>query len=506
MACAAAASCARRPAERPLDAITISVPYEIGTLDPHASGSAGSLSIASNFYEPLVASSAALRPEPALASRWENPDPLTWIFHLRPGVRFHSGRRLRASDVVYSFDRLREGRDLELSVYADDVAEARALDSSTVRLRTREPVTILLNKLQYVFIVPEGSTAETLARSENGTGPYTLAEWTSDSRLRMTAFDRYWGNRPALRRATFRLARTADDAIADLVSGRSHLVACNSRRLDAAAARLPGVSIERRSSLFVKYLAFDVSREAALFCSAPRNPFRQAIVRKAVDLSIDRAKLAAALSAETLPATQLVPPAVFGFDPAVAPPAHDPAEARHLLREAGFPSGFRVVLHTRRIFLETARLVKEMLAESGIAVEIAILPDADFWKTLAERRPTLVLDRFACQTGDASEVFEGVVHSADPARRFGAYNFGGWSYPELDRDIERSDSEITAAARSAILHRVMERLSEEHLIVPLDVEEDAYAIRGEYRWQPRVDSDIRVAEISPSPAADVDGR
>jgi peptide/nickel transport system substrate-binding protein len=486
---------ASRPAPR---AIAISVPYEIDTLDPHANGSAGNLSIAANFYEPLVTASPALRLEPALAVSWENPDPLTWIFHLRRGVVFHSGRPLRARDVVYSVERLRAESGLELAVYVRDVAEVRALDDSIVRIRTRQPVTILLNKLQYVFIVPEGSTSETLARREDGTGPYRLVEWAPGSRISAAAFDRYWGTKPAIARATFRLARSGDDAIADLLSGRSQLVSCNSRRLQDAAGRRRDVRIARQGSLFVKYLAFDVRRESALFCPARPNPFRQASVRRAVAAAIDREGLAGELSADTRPATQLVSPVVFGFDPDLRPPARDPELARRLLRESGLPSGFPVVLHTRRIFLETARVVKEMLAEAGIEVEIAVLPDAEFWEALREKRPTFVLDRFACQTSDASEVFEAVVHSADPGRHFGEYNFGGWSEPDLDRDIEASGGDLTVAARSALLRSVMDRVNDRALFVPLDVEEDVYAVRAGYRWEPREDSDIRIAEIRPA--------
>ncbi|HWC64648.1 MAG TPA: ABC transporter substrate-binding protein, partial [Thermoanaerobaculia bacterium] len=459
-----ATGCVPHASGRAPAAIRISVPYELGTLDPHANGSAGNLSIAANFYEPLVTSSPGLRLEPALAVSWENPDPLTWIFHLRPGVVFHSGRTLRARDVVYSVERLRSDRGLELAAYARDVAEVRAIDDSTVRIRTGEPVTILLNKLQYVFIVPEGSTPETLAGREDGTGPYRLLRWSPGSRLAMTAFDRYWGTKPAFARADFLLARSGDEAIADLVSGRSELVSCNSRRLQDAAAGRPAVRIVRQSSLFVKYLAFDVRPEGGGFCSARPNPFGLAAVRRAVALSIDRERLAATLSTDTRPATQLVTPAVFGFDPDLRPPARDPEEARRLLRESGLPSGFHVVLHTRRIFLETARLVKEMLADSGIDVEVEVLSDAEFWRALAEKRPTFVLDRFACQTSDASEAFEAVVHTADPTRRFGEYNFGGWSEPDLDRDIEASGGDLTVAARSAVLRRIGDRVSERDLI------------------------------------------
>lgn len=494
-ALSAAPGCVRGPAGGTSGAITISVPFEIETLDPHASGSAGALAIATNFYEPLVGTDAILRPRPALATAWENPDPLTWTFHLRRDVRFHSGRSLRSGDVAYSIARLHPGRGLELAPYAYDIAEIETPDPYTVRLRTREPVTILLAKLQYVFIVPEGMSPEEMARRENGTGPYRLSGWTRGSRLVMRAFDGYWGARPSLARAIFRLKRSPAQARSDFVSGRSQLVQ-QAAGAEEAAAQVPGARVERRSSLFVSYLAFDTASDVARFCSAPRNPFRRAEVRKAVDLAIDRRRLSAELPAGLRPASQCVPPSVFGFDPGLGPVPRDSDEARRLLAAAGFPAGFRVTLHTRPMFADTGRAVARMLSDVGISADLRVLADPDFWALLAGRGATLVLDRFACQTGDASEAFDQLVHTPDPRRHLGEGNSGGYSNPELDAAIERSAQELDVSRRSEMLREIMRTVARERPIVPIGIGEDAYAIRGAYRWQPREDGDIRVAEIA----------
>src|SRR5262249_46646185 len=146
---------------------------------------AGSLAISSNFYEPLMTSDPTMTLRPCLAATWETPDPLTWVFHLRHGVRFHSGRPMRAAAVVYSFVRLRENPSLELSIYPADVANVEALDEFTVRVRTLAPVAILLFRLQYISIVPAGSTSDALAAGENGTGPYRLEEWRRHESIRL---------------------------------------------------------------------------------------------------------------------------------------------------------------------------------------------------------------------------------------------------------------------------------------------------------------------------------
>jgi len=495
VASVASVGCVGRRAKPPSGSITISVPYAIETLDPHASWSAGGLAIAANLYEPLVGTDATLRPRPALATAWENPDPLTWIFHLRRGVRFHSGNPLRARDVAYSIARLRSGGRFDLAPYADDIADVETPDAYTVRLRTRDPVTILLAKLQYVFIVPDGSSADELSRREDGTGPYRLRQWTRGSRMTMVAFEDYWGGKPDLERVTFWLDRSPEQAAKDFLAGASQLAQGEGGKVEDALSRA-GAHVERRSSLYVSFLAFDSASESARFCSARSNPFRQAGVRKAVDLALDRRRLAVDSPGRPRPATQCVPPSIFGFDPTIPLAPRDLREARRLLASAGYPDGFRVTLHTRTMFADTARAVARMLGEAGIGVDVRVLDDPDFW---ALSEATLILDRFACQTGDASEAFEQLIHSPDPRRHLGESNRGRYSNRELDALIERSAGELDLARRHSMLRDIMRAVAEQRPIVPVGIADDVYAIRDAYRWQPREDGDIRAAEIALAP-------
>ena len=497
---ALALSCSCAPARRATpDAIAISVPYEIDTLDPQAKDWASSLAIASNLYEPLVATDRRMRLRPALAQSWESPDPLTWIFHLRPAARFHSGRPLSAADVVYSINRLREDRNLELGNYVFDIEEATALDPGTVRLRTRRPVTIFLAKLQYVYIVPAGSTSSELSTAENGTGPYALAQWNRGTELRLRRFDGYWGEKPAFAQATFLLGRSPRDAVRDLIHGESGLVQCNSRELEAAIGRTGNFVVERRSSLFVTYLVFNFSDEPSRFCSARPNPFRDSRVRRAIDLAIDRNRIAAVNSSRTLPAVELVPPFVFGFNPTLPSPAFNPSESRRLLRDAGLADGFDVTLHSREIMGETAALLREMLNAIGIRVNVRTLPDPEFFGLLAKRQSSFFLSRYGCDTGDASEAFEQLIHSSDATLRLGETNHGGYSNREIDAAIEASAEEQSVSSRSDMLRSIMARIADERPLIPLDIDDDVFVHGKEIEWQPRGDSDIRAAEISPAP-------
>ena len=144
-------------------AIRIAVPYDVGTLDPHARDTLSNLAIGSHFYEALVTTDRDMTIRPCLARSWENPDSSTWIFHLRPSVRFHSGRPFGAVDVVYSIRRLLGDDQLEIAGYVVYLTEVSAVDALTVRIRTSRPPGVFLNKLRFVSIVPEGSTSGELA-------------------------------------------------------------------------------------------------------------------------------------------------------------------------------------------------------------------------------------------------------------------------------------------------------------------------------------------------------
>ncbi|HXO42293.1 MAG TPA: ABC transporter substrate-binding protein, partial [Thermoanaerobaculia bacterium] len=133
-----AAGCSR-PAPVPARPLRIALHSDPLTLDPHLRNEALTYSVMRNLYEGLTAFDAEMRIGPALAASWENPNDLTWVFHLRPGVRFHDGRELTADDVVWSIERARTLPASGFGSYVVAVDQVRARDRHTVELTTRRP-------------------------------------------------------------------------------------------------------------------------------------------------------------------------------------------------------------------------------------------------------------------------------------------------------------------------------------------------------------------------------
>lgn len=465
--------------------LRIGASYELVDLDPHRSDTQSSSALLSNVYEPLVATDADARLVPRLARTWENPDPRTWIFHLRQGVVFHDGTPFTASDVAASLERIRRDASLEMRKKLSGVETVRTRDRTTIELKTRDPDRMLLQKLTGILIPSRGAGAGV------GTGPYRIADW-SPARLSLARFEAYWGARPAFGRVEYALGLDAEAALAALHRGWIALADVRGRREAGAVGRFRAA---RRESLYTKFLAFDLARARTPGVAGRPNPFRDPRVRRALHVGVDRHALVARLSTDAEPASQPVPRSVFGFHPGLPEPDYDLARARELLSEAGLGAGFDAVLLTRHILEEPARLVAQDLAALGVRLRVEARPDTDFFEALRAGDASLWLDRVACISGDAYELLADFLHSRDTARRLGSANDFGFADPELDRAIERSveieDDMERRDALSDLLARVMEELP----LVPLFVDRDGYLHEPGIAFVPRYDGEIRAYEV-----------
>lgn len=486
-------ACGRAP-----ETITIAVRDEIDSLDPHKKDALISIGVLSNVYEPLVFTDAEMRIQPVLALSWENPDPLTWIFRLRPGVVFHGGQSLTAADVVSALERARTG-DLEMKTYLAEVERIRARDDLTVEVRTRRPDRIFLRRVAFVPIVRAGSTVESLEQTPDGTGPYAVADWKNEESLGLRRHDRYHGGRPPLREVRFRFGVTTESALAGLRDDTYQLAQADAKTLRARMEGQGRYQVLQASSVFVQYLGYDLARDVTPFCSARPNPFKDPRVRQALDLAIDRQVLVSGLSTDALPASQLVPRLVFGHNPRIRPAAHDPATARALLEATGLGAGFQVVLHARPFYAEVAASVKAQLRAVGIEVELRLLSGAEYYEAAQRRNMSFWIAAFGCTSGDASELLNNVIHSRDETGSRGALNISGYANPVLDRAIDATGAIDDPGRRGQALEQLMHTVTEERVGLPLCIAQDGFALERRFRWRPRADGFIRAAEIALAP-------
>jgi peptide/nickel transport system substrate-binding protein len=482
------------------DLLRVAVPYDVVSLDPHADNSLEGFEQVSNIYEPLVSLDPDLRVVPALAVSWYNPDPATWVFRLREGVRFHDGSPLRAEDVVYSLNRLRADESLAARSQITEVASVTA-ENGAVVLRTGHPSARLLNALADVLIVRDGATRETLDARPNGTGPYAVDAWRPRERLRLRRHEAYWGPRPRFGLVEVQMG-TDEHATAALLAGRLSIVRATYPSAERAAAQVPRYRIVHVPSLYLFHLAVNVSSPTLPGTSMP-NPFADPNVRKAMDLALDRPRIAAAVSAYAVPTDRIVPKTIFGWDPAAAVPQtrRDVAEARRLLQAAGLAQGFEVALHG--IGLKARTALPEVVAQLGtigIRVTLADVPSSPaFQRALHRRELGLWVISDAVLTGEAGGLLATQFHSADPAKHLGTDNYGGYSDAELDRAIEQANAILKPRERLPRLQQAVRLAEGQRWWIPLYHNQAVFIVDRGLAFAPRADLYLRYAEIGAAP-------
>lgn len=302
----------------------------------------------------------------------------------------------------------------------------------------------------------------------------------------------------------FRALPEERERVRALLDGSVDLIADVGTDSAERLAASPRVRVLRVPGLRELFLAFDVRRERTPYVSAGANPFRDRRVRLAFLRAIDTGRMAReVLRGGGTEASQLAAPSVFGFDQGYQRPGYDLAEARRLMREAGWERGFEVTLDApRNVYLEDARIaafVAESLAGLRVRVTVNALDKPRLFEKLTRRDTSFYMLSWSCLSGDVQEVFDYLLHTPDPARGYGSDNAGAYGNPELDRLSETASGTMLSETRLELLQKAVAVAMDDVPWVPIYVQSYVYALREPFRWTPRQDKSIRVEEIALGP-------
>jgi peptide/nickel transport system substrate-binding protein len=359
------------------------------SLDPRIGTDAQSEHIDELLFDGLVARDKSFHFTPALAANWEQPDPLTLIFHLRNDVRFHDGRALTADDVKWTIDSMRPGSTGQSVAVISPKATAyaaiqsiEARDKQTVVLHLKHEDNFLLTNLSTgaIGIVPKGSGRE-FWQHPIGTGPFRFVSQQIDQDVVLERNPLSWSVIPKIERMRFRIVPDAITESLELEKGSAD-VAVNSLPVDAleTLATRPNLRIEKTPGTQIQYLMFNL-----------RDPLlKDARVRQAIAYAIDRKLIIDTLQrGHAQPAESLLPISHWAYTDNVAHYDFNPAKAARLLDEAGYkPAGdgvrFHVTMKTSNV--EETRLLaavlQQQLAHVGIALDLRSYETATFYSDI----------------------------------------------------------------------------------------------------------------------------
>ena len=329
-------------------------------------------------YDALVHKDEHFNLQPWLATSWERTDPRTWVFHLRPGVRFHDGQPLTAEDVAWSIRSMTDGT--LVTSKAGSFAGIDALnvrDPSTLIVHTRAPdPSLLFNLSDGLFGVVKNGAGREEGLHPVGTGPFRFVDQVQDKEVVLERNPVWWGGPPRLARVRFDVVPDNISMALELKKGAADAES-NAITPDEvhALADVPHLRTDVRSGADVYYMNFNVTDPS----------LRDRRVRQAIALAIDRRPLIEALwRGRAVPADTLLPPGDWAAARSSELPQypHDLLKAEALLDAAGFRPDARNVrlrLTLKTSTDETTRLLAQVLQEQMRAVGIDLaIRSADF--------------------------------------------------------------------------------------------------------------------------------
>lgn len=448
----------REPARDP-ETVVMLIESTPTNLDPRIGTDAQSERIDQLLFSALFRRDEHMQLVPDLVTDYQIPDPRTYIFHLRRDVRFHDGRPLEAADVKFTFDSMLGGEvaTVKTATYRW-VERIDAPDAHTVVFRLAEPFAPFLWNLSNgaIGIVPRDAGKD-FGAHPIGSGPFRFVGMKQDEEVVLERHDGYYGARPAVARVRFKIVPEATVRALELRKGSADL-ALNSLTPDMVEV------LRRDRELAVLQQPGTIYMYVAVNFEDPILSRRE--VRQAIAYAIDREPILRYLwRDEARPASSMLPPSHWAFEPATREYAHDPAQARALLDAAGFrprPDGARFTLSLKTSTEETSRLVAAILQEQlravGIRLDIRSYEFATFYADIVKGQFQLYMLRWIGANNDP-DIFEYVFHS-QKIPPHGA-NRGHYRNPEVDRLIDAARVEMDLNKRKRYYSEIQKIIAED---------------------------------------------
>jgi peptide/nickel transport system substrate-binding protein len=488
--------------QRPAGTVVVIIESSPNNLDPRQGTDAQSERVGALIFDALVRKDEHYNLVPWLATSWEQPDALTWVFHLRDGVRFQDGRPLEAADVVWTIESLIDpklGLISSKSGNFRNIDRVEARDRLTVVVHMKRPdAGLLFNMSDGLFgVVPRGAGSN-FGLHPVGSGPYQFVSQVQDKEVVLERFAECWSERgamrpdgidptlsqnarkdgaPELRGRTPEIQRIRFNVVPDTITSALEL---QKGSADAASNVLTpdmvyalrgakGLETAKGPGSNVWYLNFNVEDGA----------LRDKRVRQAVALAMDRPAIVAAIwRRDARVADTLLPPGHWAraSDAELAQYPYDPARAAALLEAAGFPAGkdgVRLTLTLKISTDETTRLLaavlQQQLRAAGIALNIRAAEFGTFYSDVTRGAFQMYILKWVGSNEDP-DIFRYMYSSASFPPK-GA-NRGHYVNARVDALLaqaaaETGPAEVVEARRRAEYVEVQKILAEEMPSVPL---------------------------------------
>ena len=440
------------------------------------------------LHDALVRPLPGQRVGSSLAESWkESPDGLTYEFKIRKAVKFHNGEPVTAEDVKFSFERYKGAGAKELQAR---VAKVDAVDPTIVRFHLKAPwpdfmtfygtsatAARLVVPKKYMTQVGE----EGFRKHPIGAGPFRFVSHTPGVEVVLEAVPTYWRHAPYVKRVIMKSVPEGTTRVAMLKKGEADI-----------AYALDGEDAEnvRRDGR----LTLVPSKHASIYWIDmpeqwdPKSPWADKRVRLAAIYALDRKAINNVACLGYCPPTSVIVPRVMEFALQTESAPYDPAKARQLLAEAGYPKGFDAGDFTPiPPFVTVAETAGNFLSAVGIRTKMRTMERATFLTAWREKKLRGIFLAGSGSSGNAASRVESFIYSK------GSYAYGG--YPDIDDLFQQQARERDPKRREALLHQIQQLTIDRAMFIPVM---DYRTLRG---VGPRIaEHALDTLHLVPSPA------
>jgi peptide/nickel transport system substrate-binding protein len=448
---------------RPPDQLTIAFDASIATsfLDPAETPGIGTpfvflYAMHDALIKPLPGNSMA----PCLAESWtESADGLVYEFKLREGLKFHNGDPFTAEDVKFSFQRY---KGTSSKLLHERVKSVDIVDPHRLRFVLQAPwpdflVFYATPATGAAWVVPkkyiEKVGEEGFKRQPVGLGPYRFVRMTPGVELVLEANDQYWRKKPTIKTVVIKGIPDRTTRLAMLKTGEADL-AYLMIGVEAATVKAdPKLRLAQVIPAATWWLEFPEQWN-------PKSPWHDRRVRLAAALAVDAQTINVAERMGFSRLTGSIIPSVLDFALRIEPYPHDPARAKRLLAEAGYPNGFDAGdFRSTSEFSSFAEAVANSLAAAGIRSFVRPVERATFFEVWRAKKPAGMILAATAALGNAATRLEAFVISG------ATYAYGG--YPDIDDLFAQQARERDRKRREALLHQIQRLMHERVMHAPI---------------------------------------
>jgi peptide/nickel transport system substrate-binding protein len=455
------AACAQSQASAPAGAIIVGVRQAPNNIDPRLANDEASGRVAQLVFSTLLNIGDDLRPQPMLAERLDNPDPLTYIASLRHGVKFHDGHEMTAKDVVFTYGQMID--PLYVSPFKGafrSLKNVTALDDYRVQFTLNEPFTAFPMQLAGLpAVIPAGS-GPGFGDHPIGTGPYKFVRYAVDDQVVLAPFTDYFNGPPKNTGIVIRVL--PDDTMRglELRKGSIDLVVNDLPPDIVHQFEGKGFALAKSAGLDYSYLGINM-RDPVLADKRVRHAIGYAIDRHAIVEYLRRGL--------ARPATGLIPSQAWAYEPDIFQFTYDPNRARQLLDEAGYkdPDGDgplpRLQLSLKVSNNEETRLqatvIQQQLRDVGIDLDVRSYEFATMYADVLKGNFQMFSLQWVGGAMVDPDILRRVFYSTQtpPA----GFNRGHYSNPEVDRLLDLAGAATSEAERKKYYGEVQKIVAED---------------------------------------------